>query len=311
MGLKIVLEPQIEPVSLLEIKDHLRIDSGSLADSLSTVQTILSGSHAVAPSYSLEGASVEVLGYSVLIYLIAGTCGAGGSIDVKLQESPDGLTWTDVSGGAFAQVTEANDETTYEFAYSGGKQYIRAVATVAGASCEFGVIVLLRSPVSMEDDLLNGFITAARQYCEGYQNRAYITQTWDLFMDEFPESPVKMPLPPLQSVTSIKYYDKDDTEYTFDAANYQIDAASLKGRIALAYNKSWPAVTLQPVNGVVVRFIAGYGDAASDVPERIKTAVKLLVGHLYENREATDIREHFDVPFAVQALLGLDRILPL
>ena len=65
------------------------------------------------------------------------------------------------------------------------------------------------------------------------------------------------------------------------------------------------------MNGVNIRFTAGFGDEADNVPKRIRTAIKLLVGHLYENREITDIREHFEIPFAIKSLLGLDRIVPV
>jgi uncharacterized phiE125 gp8 family phage protein len=167
----------------------------------------------------------------------------------------------------------------------------------------------LRITGTDEDALITTFIEAAREYCEEYQNRAYITQTWDLSLDEFPDSPYSLPKPPLQSISSIKYYDQDGTEDEFNASNYLVDTASVKGRVSLAYGKSWPSVGLQPMNGVIIQFIAGYGDAGSDVPERIRNAIKVLVGQIYENREATDIKEHLEVPFAVHALLGLDRII--
>jgi uncharacterized phiE125 gp8 family phage protein len=167
----------------------------------------------------------------------------------------------------------------------------------------------LRITGSDEDALITTFIEAAREYCEEYQNRAYITQTWDLSLDEFPDSPYSLPKPPLKSISSIKYYDQDGTEYEFNASDYLVDTASVKGRVSLAYGKSWPSVTLQPMNGVIIQFIAGYGDAGSDVPERIRNAIKVLVGQIYENREATDIKEHLEIPFAVHALLGLDRIM--
>ena len=167
----------------------------------------------------------------------------------------------------------------------------------------------LRITGTDEDALITTFIEAAREYCEEYQNKAYITQTWDLSLDEFPDSPYSLPKPPLQSISSIKYYDQDGTEYEFNASDYLVDTASVKGRVSLAYGKSWPSVTLQPMNGVIIQFIAGYGEAASDVPERIRNAIKVLIGQIYENREATDIKKHFEVPFAVHALLGLDRIM--
>jgi len=308
MGLVIVTPPTIEPVSLLEIKQHLRIDSGSMTDNLSEVQTILAGDHVIAPLYTLVGADVEVLGYDTLVLLTAGTCGAGGTVDVKLQESDTGggLGYTDVTAGAFAQVTTANDEATYELAYSGTKKYIRAVVTVAGNTCDFGVVVVRNLPTSMEDAVLSGFITAAREYCEGYQHRAYITQTWDLWLDDFPDSPFYLPLPPLQSITYIQYYDTAGAMLPVTPADIETDISSYRGRGGLAYGKSWPAIELRPMKSVAIQFITGYGPLATDVPGTIRTAIKLMVGDMYENREATDIKKHEEVMFGVHALLGLE-----
>ena len=308
MGLVIVTPPTIEPVSLLEIKQHLRIDSGSMADNLSEVQTILSGDHIIALLYTLEGIGVEVLGYDTLVILTAGTFGAGGIVDVKLQESDTdvAITYTDVVGGAFAQVTTANHEAVYELAYSGTKKYIRAVATVAGNTCDFGVVAVRNLPTSMEDAVLTGFITAAREYCETYQYRAYITQTWDLWLDDFPDSPFYLPLPPLQSITYIQYYDTAGAMLPVTPADIETDISSYRGRGGLAYGKSWPTIELRPMKSVAIQFIAGYGPLATDVPETIRTAIKLLVGDMYENREATDIKKHEEVMFGVHSLLGLE-----
>jgi len=307
MRLTQITPPTIEPVSLVELKDHLRIDSGDLAAALTVEQTILAGSHGVVLAYGLVGVSIGTLGYSILAILMAGTCGGGGSVDAKLQSSMDGAAWTDVVGGAFPTVTPANDETVYEILYTGLAIYLRAVATVAGVACEFGVSFILRAPVSLEDALLSGFITAARQYCEGYQNRAYITQTWEGALDGWPEI-IDVPLPPLQIVDSIEYYGTDGLSNLLLPAEYQEDVRGYKARITPAYGKHWPTLTLQPLSGIVVTFTTGYGLLATDVPERIRTAIKLLAGHLYEHREATDIKEVREVAFAVNALLGLDRV---
>ena len=163
-----------------------------------------------------------------------------------------------------------------------------------------------------EDALIEAWINAAREWCEDYQNRVYITQTWELSLDEFPrESIIKIPLPPLQSITSIKYYDTDGTEYEFLSTNYEVDIYSEPGRISLGYNKSWPSTILRPINGVIITFTAGYGDAAKDVPEKVKQAIKVLIGELYEHREITDIKELKEVPFAIHSLLNFDRIWPI
>jgi uncharacterized phiE125 gp8 family phage protein len=60
---------------------------------------------------------------------------------------------------------------------------------------------------------------------------------------------------------------------------------------------------------VTVTFIAGYGDTAADVPERFKQAIKLLVGHWHEHREAYVTGEvPEEVAFALHAILGMDRV---
>lgn len=308
MSLTLVTPPAIEPVSLTELKDHLRIDSGDLTDALSVEQTILAGSHVIALGYTLVGATVDILGYSILVILAAGTCGGGGTVDVKLQDSTDGIAWVDVTGGAFATVTPANDEAAYELAYTGGKRYLRAVSTVAGAASEFGVAFILRAPVSLEDVLLSGFITAAREYCEQRQNRVYITQTWELAMDEWPDV-IQVPLPTLQTVDKIEYYGSDGVILpVLDPLTYQVDARGYKARVAPVYGQHWPTILLRSLAGVVVTFTAGYGALASDVPERIRTAIKMLAGHMYEHREATDIKEVREVAFAVNALLSPDAV---
>lgn len=166
----------------------------------------------------------------------------------------------------------------------------------------------LRVEITDDDTLISTLITAARRYGEKIQARAYITQTWDWFIDEFPKLPFDVPLPPLQSITSIKYYDEDDVEFTFNSAKYFVDSKGFLGRITLNSGESWPSTTIRPINGVVIRFIAGYGTASTDVPEEILTALKLIIAHYYENRQITDIRKQEVIPFAVHDLLQVDRV---
>ena len=170
----------------------------------------------------------------------------------------------------------------------------------------------LRVDWSDEDAQISSYILAAREYCEGFQNRALITQTWDLWLDDWPcTDRLKVPLPPLQSVTNIKYYDTDNVEYTLATAEYFVDDKSEPGRVVLAYGKTWPSTTLRPANGVVVRFVAGYGLAVS-VPQKVKQAMLLLVTLMYQKRlPIVEGKIVGEVPFAVTALLSLDRIVPV
>ena len=166
----------------------------------------------------------------------------------------------------------------------------------------------LRVDGTDDDTVISALIVAAREAVEHIARRALISQTWELILDSWPDSPFEVPLPPLSSVTSIKYKDEDGVEATFSSSSYVVDADSQPGRVALASEASWPGGTLYPVGGVRVRFVAGYGSAATAVPQRYKQAILLLVGHWYEHREeASEGRGLTQVPFGVEALLWMDR----
>ncbi len=294
--------PAIEPITLAEVKDHLRLDAATFADAVSSEQSIAPGSHVIAAGYSLQGNAVDVLGYEAVVVLEAGACGTGGTVNVKLQHSDNGTSWADVSGGAYSAVTEANDNTTYELAYTGTRRYVRAVATVGTAACEFGVSVVKSMSVTQEETMLETLTTVARKSAEEYLQRSLITQTWECVLDKWPGDPFTLFRGPVQSVTSITYYDTDDTAATLDMSVYFVDTYG--GRIGLKYSQIWPATTLRPIAGVVVEFVAGYGDAAADVPEPIRQAILLLAAHMYEHREPVLVGTIMaELPFTVEALL--------
>lgn len=173
----------------------------------------------------------------------------------------------------------------------------------------------LRLYTDEERQLVEGFhLPAARLHLEQtILRRALITQTVQLTLDEWPEgNTIWLPRPPLQSVTSIVYTDDDGDSSTFSSSSYIVDTAGTPGRIVLKRNYSWPGVTLQAANGIVITYVAGYGDTAADVPANIKQGLLLLLGDFYENRENSLIMQgatFIDLPFTIQALLRSDRVL--
>ena len=83
----------------------------------------------------------------------------------------------------------------------------------------------------------------------------------------------------------------------------------MPGRINFAWGKVWPSVTLKTLNAVVIRFVAGY-TSKNNVPKEVRSAIKLLVGHLYENREETSTDRVLEqIPMGIYALLDLDRMI--
>ena len=291
-GGRLITGPAIEPVTLAELKLHLRIDSGSFADNVTETQSIIPASKAIADNYTTHaGTGVDVLGYEAIVILNSGTNEATGTVDCKIQESDNNSTWTDWNDGAFTQVTTANDNAIQEMAYTGTKQYVRTVAKVLLAACVFGTTIITRTVTSVEDDLLTELIETARMEVENDTRRGLITQTWDHYLDLFPNcNYIKLPLGNLQSIVYMKYRDSDGdwTTMTLDTDYYLEQNGDQIGRVVLPYGETWPTFTAWPYKNIVIRFVCGYGDAASDVPAMAKAAIKRRCALLYFSRGAGD-----------------------
>jgi uncharacterized phiE125 gp8 family phage protein len=169
----------------------------------------------------------------------------------------------------------------------------------------------LRETGTDQDTLITSLIQTAREYVENKTGRALMPQTWDLYLDEFIddddigmgiEQEITIYRPPFSSLVHIKYTDYNGDLQTMDAADYQLDDNSEPARLTPAYGEIWPS-TLEILNAVNIRFIAGYQDADS-VPAPIKSAMLLIIGHLFENREAVTAGQAIEPPLAVSALLG-------
>lgn len=300
MQYKMVTPVTTEPLSLAEVKLHLRLASDTLSGDIVTQQSIVPGSHGI--SASITGTAIDVSGKTAVVNLNSGTC--AGSVAAKIQDSDDNTTWTDFY--SFTVTTAANDNSVQEKEYTGAKRYVRVIAVVTIAACEFGADIILKTGDSVEDSLLTALITAAREYCEGFTGRALATQTIEAYPEYFCGD-MELPRPPLQSVTSVKYKDSESTETTLtEDTDYIVDTDSVFGRLVLPYNKSWPTFTAYPVNPIRVRYDAGYSDT-DPIPQTIKLAILLLVGHWYANREATGKVEG-QIEFAVKALLTLHKV---
>jgi uncharacterized phiE125 gp8 family phage protein len=158
---------------------------------------------------------------------------------------------------------------------------------------------------SGEDEYITGLIKTARRYCETFQGRAYITQTWDHYLNFFPCECIKIPLPPLQRIVFVKYKDSAGFLQTLDPLAYIVDAYSEPGLIYCAYGKSWPS-TWPEINSVQIRFRDGYGTAA-DVPQEVKHAILLKAADLYEHRGGDEGIDK-TINEAIESLLWPDRV---
>lgn len=156
--------------------------------------------------------------------------------------------------------------------------------------------------VTADDALIAGLVKSVQRACEARCQRSLITTTWELQADDFC-GPLRLLYPQVQSVTSVKYIDRAGVEQTLATTVYDADVSSEPGRVTLADGQVWPVTRCQP-NAVRVRYVAGYGAAASAIPEDLVLWMKLHLGHYYEHREAVIVGTSVTpLPFA-DSLLG-------
>lgn len=166
----------------------------------------------------------------------------------------------------------------------------------------------LNIDISADDTLLRNYITAARRHVEEITGRQLITATWVLYMDVWPATTIVLPRPPLQSVTSIQYVDTNGDTQTWSDDNYRVDDDMVPARITEAWGETWPTIR-DVTQAITITFVTGYGDNASDVPSDMVQAIKLLVGHYYENRESVVVGGvPRRIPDTVKALLSPYRL---
>lgn len=181
--------------------------------------------------------------------------------------------------------------------------HVKTLVTAPAAEPISAAEVKAHSNITTTDDdtLIGEFITAARMHLENVSNRAFYTQTWDVFLDSF-SSVIELPKAPLQTVTTVKYLDTDGAQQTLSSSVYTVDADSDPGRIYLAYQQSWPSIRGDR-HSVEIRIVTGYG-VATAVPEPIRQAILLTVANMYENRESVSVVGLKEIPFGVKSLMA-------
>lgn len=112
---------------------------------------------------------------------------------------------------------------------------------------------------SDEDTLIAAQLSAARRWAETFTRRQFVLATWKLYLDRFPCYALRLPRPPLISVSSIQYVDTAGATQTLDDSLYQVDHNHEPGLIVPDFGQVWPTTRDGTPNAVTVTYLAGYG----------------------------------------------------
>ena len=166
-----------------------------------------------------------------------------------------------------------------------------------------------------DDVLIAGLVRAATEHLDGWAGvlgRCLVEQTWRQDFDAFAPC-LSLPLGPVISITSVTVGGEaiDGGSYSLmtDAggqARVVFEGVSASGATSIVYMAGYETIPEVPA-------VPGDGEgnpgapaipAHSTVPEPIKVAIMLLVGHWYQSREAATSASIDKLPFAVNALIA-------
>lgn len=153
-----------------------------------------------------------------------------------------------------------------------------------------------------DDAYITGvLIPAAREHCENFTQRAFAEQTIEISLDFFPDQ-IELPMSPAKEIVSIKYM-LGGVEQTLVNTSYSLDNYSVPAWLSLTANSSWPTAD-GVFNAIKVRYKTG----ADRVPAPVISAMLLIIGHLYENRQENVAAAVQSIPMGVNSLLAPYRV---
>jgi len=166
----------------------------------------------------------------------------------------------------------------------------------------------LRVEHNDDDEVIFALCAGSRIHIEAQTRRALITQSWRITADGWrPDGRLRVTPAPLQELDAARIYDAEGVAHEVDTQAFVTDRAS--STLVFA-----PWALPQPgrlAAGIELDVTVGYGDAAIDVPEALRQAIRLLAAHWHENRGLAAVGTVTVLPSTVAALIAPYRVLSL
>jgi uncharacterized phiE125 gp8 family phage protein len=160
----------------------------------------------------------------------------------------------------------------------------------------------LRMDSPDEDDLIRALIVAARLLIEAASGRLLINQTWRLVLDAWPVSgTARLPLAPVFQIVTARVFNAQG-----------VPAIVAASALALETGADPPALWIQAavpgpgraMAGIEIDVLAGFGGAATAIPEPFRQAILIMVARWFEQRGDTSQRGDARLPADVLALIA-------
>ena len=169
----------------------------------------------------------------------------------------------------------------------------------------------MRVDLSDDDSLIAGLESAAREYVQNYTKLKLLRTTLAVKYGFVPDNQVfTLPFGPAfygsASDLSVQYIDEAGATQTLDASTYvALTNGDFIPTLHLVLNKSWPTVADQ-AGSITITYKCGFGVADPITTlnvEPLKLAIKKIVAHWYEHREAAEPMMMHKPPIHVDRIL--------
>lgn len=167
----------------------------------------------------------------------------------------------------------------------------------------------LRIDHDSEDDLIRMWVKAAREYCEQYTGRRFVTQTVRLTFSCWPpDRIIRLPFGPgdVTEVTAFTYLDENGDSQTLAADEYQVDLAASPPVLMPLPFEPWPNLELDRLYPITIELTVGANPP--DVPAMVKSAILLTLAYWDENRGGAEMETSVSRGLPAGALRLLDMI---
>lgn len=164
-------------------------------------------------------------------------------------------------------------------------------------------------PTYYEAALIRRLITTARQACEEHTELSLVMKTWEVAAESF-ATRIELPFGPVRSVESVRYTNTSGEDTLLGVDQYRISRYEPVPVLVTAYGGAWPADARCDLDSVRVRYKAGYPSTDSppqEVPEIIRQAMHLYIGHYFAHREAVIEGAVMELPLGAKHLLDKKR----
>jgi uncharacterized phiE125 gp8 family phage protein len=305
MGLQQITQPAVEPLTVQEVKTHLRIDTA--LGEIAPVAPVA----ALAATPAAGNLSNGVYRYLCTFVTADGETDAGAvsnSVTVANNAVNGKIDLSGIPTGGSAVTARKIYRTAHD-----GSSFLLA-ATISNNStttytdnlADASLGASAPSSNTTQDPYLSALIVVARRQAESITKRRFITQQWKQTLDWWPIGiTFRLLLPPIQNVSAVQYYDQNSTLQTLDPASYEVSYTQQQARVSLLNGYWWPTLRIMKLDPVVITFTTGYGDTAASVPQGIKQAMLLMIAHWYNQREDVLIGTQASVvPKAADMLLA-------